>query len=262
MTPTPVAQRLAEAGCVYADEEAAILTAAAGSPEELDALVARRATGEPLEHVVGWTDFRGRRFEVAEGVFVPRPRSGLLVDEAASLVRCLSGSGGDVVVVDLCCGVGAIGGVLAAELPQVDLHAVDIDPRAVACARRNLARWGAAVHQGDLFGPLPRRLRRRTDVVVASPPYVPTEEIRLLAPEARHHEPAVALDGGADGFDLVRRIAREARQWLAPGGCLALEVGEGQAHRVARLLEALGYTTRAVTSDDLGSAVVVGRRPL
>lgn len=261
MTLASVARRLAEAGCVYAEEEAAILTEAAATVEELDAMVSRRETGQPLEHVVGWVDFRGVRFAVDEAVFVPRARSGLLVDEAASLIRCLSGPGADVTVVDLCCGVGAIGGALAAELPQVDLHAVDIDPRAVACAERNLARWGAAVHHGDLFRALPRRLRRRTDVVAASPPYVPTREIRLLASEAREFEPAIALDGGADGVDLVRRIAREARAWLSPEGCLALEVGESQTDRVAGLLDDLGYLTRAVASEEYGSAVVVGRRP-
>lgn len=260
MTTASVALRLAAAGCVYAEEEASILVGSSRTVEELETAVARREAGEPLEYVVGWTDFRGIRFAVDEGVFVPRTRSGFLVEEAASLIRCLAGPGRPVVVVDLCCGVGAIGGALAAELPQVDLHAADIDPRAVACAERNLATCGGVVHQGDLFAALPRRLRRRTDVLVASPPYVPTEEIRLLAPEARDFESTVALDGGVDGFDLVRRIARDARQWLSADGCLALEVGEGQIDRVALMLDDFGYLTRAVTSEAYGSAVVIGRR--
>lgn len=261
MTIASATRRLAAAGCVYAEEEASILAEAADTVEELDAMVARRAAGAPLEYVVGWADFRGLRLAVSEGVFVPRPRSGFLVEEAASLTRCISGPGRPVVVVDLCCGVGAIGAALAAEVPQVELHGVDIDPRAVACAEQNLEDVGGVVHQGDLFTALPRRLRRRIDVAVASPPYVPTGKIRLLPPEAREFEPPVALDGGADGVDLVRRIAREARQWLAPHGCLALEVGDTQVEAAAAVLEELRYPTRAVTSEEYGSAVVIGRRP-
>jgi release factor glutamine methyltransferase len=219
----------------------------------------RRVAGEPLEYIVGWTTFRGLRLAVDHGVFVPRPRTGHLVDEAASLVRCVSGPGREVVVVDLCCGVGAVGAALATEVPQVALHAVDVDPRAVACAQRNLAGVGGAVHQGDLFTALPRRLRRKVDVLVASPPYVPTAEIHLLPAEAREFEPGVALDGGDDGLAMVLRIARGAREWLAPRGCLALEVGESQVEPAADLLEDLGYAARAVVSQEYGSAVVTGR---
>jgi release factor glutamine methyltransferase len=254
-------RRLAGAGCVYAAEEAALLAEAAGTTEQLHAMVARRVAGEPLEYIVGWTTFRGLRLAVDHGVFVPRPRTGHLVDEAASLARCVSGPGRRVVVVDLCCGVGAVGVALATEVPQVALHAVDVDPRAVACAGRNLAGVGGVVHQGDLFTALPRRLRRRVDVLVASPPYVPSAEIRLLPAEAREFEPGTALDGGDDGLALVRRIARGARQWLSPQGCLALEVGESQIGSAADLLEDLGYATRPVVSPTYGSAVVTGRCP-
>ncbi len=260
MSITSVAEQLAVAGCVYAEEEAAILVEASRTGEELKAMVARRAGGEPLEYVVGWAEFRGQRFAVDDGLFVPRARSGFLVDEVASLVRCRAGSGG-AVVVDLCCGVGAIGAALTAELPQVDLYAVDIDLRAVACAQRNLVARGGRVYQGDLFDALPRRLRRRTDVVVASPPYVPTDEIRLMAAEAREFEPRIALDGGAEGLDIVGRIARGAGQWLARGGCLALEVGERQIDRAAPMVRDCGFAVRAVTSEEYGSAVIIGRRP-
>jgi release factor glutamine methyltransferase len=261
MTIASAASRLAAAGCVYAEEEASILVEVSRRARELDAMVARRVAGEPLEYVVGWTEFRGIRFAVDEGVFVPRARSGFLVEEVASLIRCMAGPGRAVVVVDLCCGVGAIGGAVAAELPHVDLHAADIDPRAVACAKLNLAAWGGAVYQGDLFAALPRRLRRRTDVLVASPPYVPTEQIRLLPTEAREFESIIALDGGVDGVDMVKRIARGARQWLSPDGCLALEVGDNQIDRVALMLQDFGYLTRAITSEKYGSAVIIGRSP-
>lgn len=261
---TGVADVLAAAGCVHAEEEAGILARSAATPEELDAWVLRRAAGEPLEHLVGWSDFRGLRFEVTEGVFVPRPRSGLLVEQAGSLVRCLSGHGRDVVVVDLCCGVGAIGAALATEtaaVTDVVLHAVDIDRRALACAEQNLAAVAGTVHHGDLFSALPRRLRRRIDLVVASPPYVPSAELRLLPTEARAFEAGAALDGGTDGLEVLRRIAGEGRQWLAPHGCLAVEVAETQVEPATALLEELGYPTRAVVSDTYGSAVLTGRRP-
>jgi release factor glutamine methyltransferase len=261
VTVASAAEQLAAAGCVFASEEASILCEVAGSAEELAAMVARRASGEPLEYVVGWAGFRGLRLIVRDGVFIPRPRSGFLVEEAASLVRCVGGADRPVVVVDLCCGVGAIGAALTAELPAVDLHAVDLDARAVACAEENLAPYGARVHHGDLFDALPRRLRGRTDVIVASPPYVPTDEIRLLPLEAREHESGTALDGGPDGLDLVERIAHRARPWLAPHGGLALEVGDSQLDRAALILDGFGYRSRAVTSEDYGSAVVVGRRP-
>ncbi len=259
MSVAAAAEQLAAAGCVRAEDEAAILLEGSGTADELAARVARRVAGEPLEHVVGWAEFRGLRFAVDEGVFVPRARSGFLVEEAASLVRCLAGSGRrEVLVVDLCCGVGAIGAALAAELPAVRLHAVDIDARAVACAERNLAAWGGRVHLGDLFDGLPSRLRGRIEVVVASPPYVPTGKIALLPPEARDFEPRTALDGGPDGLAMVERIARRAQPWLAPDGRLALEVSELQVDDAVQVLEDLGYRSRGVTSEEYGSAVVVG----
>jgi release factor glutamine methyltransferase len=263
MTSDRLVERLSAAGCVHAGEEAALLRDAARTTEELDEMVARRVAGEPLEHVVGWAEFQGLRVVVQEGVFVPRPRSALLVDEAASAVRCSAGPGRPVTLVELCCGAGAISAAIASRVPvaDVDLHAADLDPRAAACARTNLARWGARVHVGDLFDALPRRLRRRIDVLVASPPYVPTREIRLLPAEARDHEPHVALDGGEDGLEVVRRIARGARAWLSPAGVVALETAPRQVDDAGRLFERLGYATRAVSSPEDGAAVVIGHRP-
>lgn len=260
MSLTSVAQQLAVAGCVRPEDEARILLEEAATPGQLDAMVAQRVAGVPLEHIVGWAEFCGRRFIVEPGVFVPRPRSAHLVAEASSLARCIAGSGRGVVVVDLCCGVGAIGASIAAEVAGVDLHAADIDARAVACARRNLAPWGGTVHHGNLFAPLPRRLRHRVDVLVASPPYVPTDEIQLLAAEAREFEPTTALDGGAEGLDVVVRIARDARHWLSADGCLVVEVGTREAERAAHVLEELGYRARCTRSAADDAAAVVGRR--
>ena len=255
--PEPLVQRLAAAGCVFPEDEAAVLVGSATGPEELEDMVRRREAGAPLEHVVGWVLFRGLRLLAAPGVFVPRPRSELLVEEAASLVRCVAGAGGDVVVLDLCCGTGAIGAALAAEVPGVRLHAADLDPAAVACARRNVSRWGGVVHEGDLFAALPRRLRGRVDVLATSPPYVPAADLRLLPGQARDFEPPAALLGGADGLSLVARIIRGAGPWLAPGGSLAVEVAEHQLDAAAELLETSGYAARTVTDD--GAAVAVGR---
>ncbi|MGY1835105.1 putative protein N(5)-glutamine methyltransferase [Blastococcus sp. SYSU DS0510] len=248
-----VVRRLRDAGCVFAEDEAALLASAAGDADDLARLVARRVAGAPLEQVLGWAEFCGLRITVAPGVFVPRRRTGLVVDEAAALARP------GAVVVDLCCGTGAVAAALAAAVPGIDLHAADADPAAVACARLNLP--GTPVHEGDLFDALPRGLRGRVDVLTANVPYVPTAAIALLPPEAREHEPRTALDGGADGLALARRVAAEAPGWLAPGGALLFECGEGQVAAALDLVAAAGLAARLVTDDDRGATVVVGTRP-
>ena len=133
-----------------------------------------------------------------------------------------------VAIVDLCCGAGAIGAALAAAVDRAEVHAADIDPAAVRCARRNLPGPRGHVYQGDLYEPLPGGLRGRVAILVANVPYVPTGEIGFLPPEARAYEPRVALDGGADGLDVLRRVAAEAPEWLAPGGHLLIEISERQ----------------------------------
>ena len=137
---------------------------------------------------------------------------------------------------DLCCGSGALGVALAAALGGADLHAADVDPAAVACARRNVVPAGGQVHAGDLFAALPADLRGRVDVLVVNVPYVPSGEIALLPAEAREHEPRVALDGGPDGLDVLRRVAGEAAAWLAPGGRLLTETSGRQAAAAAQIV--------------------------
>ncbi|HWD01755.1 MAG TPA: putative protein N(5)-glutamine methyltransferase [Amycolatopsis sp.] len=243
--------RLRAAGCVFAEEEAAVLTAAAASEAELERLVARRVAGEPLEYVVGWAEFAGRRFAVEPGVFVPRHRTELLVTLAAGFARP-----GDVVL-DLCCGSGALGATVAELVPGVELYAADVDPVAVRCARRNLR---GEVYEGDLFDPLPARLRGRVAVLIANVPYVPTREIALMPGEARDHEPRAALDGGDDGLTVLRRVAAQAPSWLAPGGHVLFEIAEGQTEAAVAALTGLdGWTEE---SEDLGATVLVGRRTL
>jgi release factor glutamine methyltransferase len=272
--------RLRAAGCVFAEEETRLLISAARTPEELAAMVDRRVAGLPLEQVIGWAEFCGLRIAVDPGVFVPRRRTEFLVRQAV-----LAREGrppptpprswgeavprrpprppggeiarpGDVVVVDLCCGAGAIGAALAAALGGAEVHAVDIDPAAVRCAGRNVP---GSVYQGDLYEPLPAALRGRVGILAANVPYVPTGEIGFLPPEARAHEPGVALDGGADGLDVLRRVAAGAPEWLAPGGHLLIETSERQAASAAAAFADSGLTSRVSRSDDLDATVIIGQ---
>jgi release factor glutamine methyltransferase len=255
VSPTSVVAALRAAGCVFAEDEAQLLLSAARTPEELTALVDRRVAGTPLEHVLGRAEFRGLSIAVEPGVFVPRRRTEFLVEQALAQVPHAA------VVVDLCCGSGAVGAALAAELDGVELHAADIDPAAVRCARRNLAAAGGRVHTGDLFEALPGDLRGRVGILAANVPYVPSDEVPLLPSEAREHEPLVALDGGADGLDVLRRVAAGAPHWLAPGGCLVVETGERQVPAAVAAFTRSGLTTRVAVSEELYAHVVIGVRP-
>ena len=258
-TDVDVVARLRAAGCVFAEEEAALLTGAAGNPAELDAMVERRAGGEPLEYVVGWAEFCGLRVFVDPGVFVPRPRSEFLVSVAVDLVR-LQGAAEKSVIVDLCCGTGALGLAVAAKAGFSELHAADLDPAAVACARRNVEPVGGHVYQGDLFDPLPSGLRGRIDVLICNAPYVPTTEIAFMPAEAREHEALMALDGGADGLATLRRAAASAGEWLAPGGVLLVETSERQAPSMAGVMSAAGLDARIHSDDESGATVVAGAK--
>lgn len=244
--------RLRAAGCVFAEDEAQLLIDAAASPAELNAMVERRAGGLPLEHVVGWAEFCGLRIAVDPGVFVPRHRTEFLVRQAADLARP------GAVVVDLCCGSGALGVALAAVVAGIDLHAVDVDPAAAHCARHNLAAVAGHVYEGDLYEPLPARLRGRVDILLANTPYVPTEEVELLPREARLYEPGVALDGGADGLDMQRRVAAAAPGWLAPEGHLLVETSDRQAPFTAEIFARSGLVPQVARCDDLEATVVIG----
>lgn len=260
-----VIARLRAAGCVFAEEEAEVIGSTAGSPAELDAMVARRAAGEPLEQVVGWAEFAGLRVFVDPGVFVPRRRSEFLVDVAVLLAGEQDGTVPSVVV-DLCCGTGALGLAVAVKLARaadvrlggVELHAADLDPAAVACARRNVGPAGGHVYTGDLFNALPDSLRSRAGVLICNAPYVPTTEIAFMPAEARDHEALMALDGGADGLAVLRRAAAEAGAWLAPGGVLLVETSERQAAAMAAVMTAAGLAAQVHQDDESGATVVTG----
>jgi release factor glutamine methyltransferase len=277
---------------VFAVDEAHVLLNAARTREELDAMVERRAAGEPLEQVVGWAEFCGLRIFLDPGVFVPRRRSEFLVSVAVGPVRS-RGACGLPVIVDLCCGTGALGLAVAAELGRgsessdggepgqdaepgrggfaspplasafaAELHAADLDPAAVACARRNVEPAGGQVYQGDLFGALPSALRDRIDVLICNAPYVPTSEIAFMPAEAREHEALMALDGGTDGLAILRRAAAGAVEWLAPGGVLLVETSERQAPSMASAMSAAGLAAQVREDDESGATVVTGlKRP-
>jgi release factor glutamine methyltransferase len=302
-TVTDTVVRLRAAGCVFAEDEAAVLHAAAADEATLLGLVRRRAEGEPLEQVVGYADFCGVRVRLRPGVFVPRVRTELLVRLAAEAVKATAQAVGatgaphwpttapgepieepeeatatgeapdateetdpsrpeagaqiatdvGVVVADLCCGSGAIGLAVAHRVPGVELHAADLDPTAVACARDNLLQ---NVYQGDLFDALPTALRGRIDVLTANVPYVASRHIPLLPAEARDHEPRTALDGGSDGLDVFRAVAGEAPAWLTPGGVLLSEITEAQTGPALAAAHGAGLRADIARDDGLEATVI------
>ncbi|KPG87074.1 hypothetical protein AEQ27_03380 [Frigoribacterium sp. RIT-PI-h] len=269
-----VTRRLRAAGCVFAEDETRLLLDEAADGDALESMVAERVAGRPLEQVLGWAAFAGRRIVVEPGVFVPRRRTELVLRQAeaapaeagiaaaapAAAVARDGRATRPLAVLELCCGAAAVATVLAAEHPGVDLWATDLDPAAVHCARHNLDERGTVV-RGDLFDGLPVSLRGRFRVIAANAPYVPTDAIPSMPPEARLHESPLALDGGADGLDLHRRIAAEVGDWLAPGGTLVLETSERQAADTQEALVAAGLRARVVRDDEIDGTVVVAVAP-
>ena len=238
-----LAALLAREGFVSATEEAAqLIERAAGKSELLDALVARRLTGEPLAWIVGGVEFCGLRVSVEPGVYVPRWQTEQLARRAAERLP-VNGVG-----VDLCTGSGAIAMVMAAQRPHARVVAGDVDERAVACAAGN----GVEVYEGNLFAPLPGDLRGRVDVVVAVVPYVPASELPLLQRDTFTFESALAYDGGPDGTEVLRRVIEGTPGWLRDGGALLLELGGDQAERIATDLRANGFAATTVLRDDEG----------
>lgn len=218
-------------------------------------MIEGRAAGRPLEHVLGWAEFAGVRVAVDAGVFVPRRRSEFLVERAVALTRP------GAVVLDLCCGTGALGLALAARRGGVELHAADCHPAAVRCARRNLAEAGGQVYEGDLYEPLPARLRGRIDLLLANAPYVPTHALGFLPSEAREHEPEVALDGGSDGLVVQRRVIAGAAGWLAPGGWLLVETSDQQTEGTVEACQESRLIPYVERSAEQGASVVAAQRP-
>ncbi len=216
-------------------------------------VVKRRAGGEPLQQILGETEFYSRVFKVAPGVFVPRPETERLVAEAANL---LTPDGHGLVAplaVEVGCGTGIIGISLALELPRLTVHATDVNPRAVALARRNAHLLGAEarvhIHQGSRFDPLPGHLQGQVDLLVSNPPYIRHDDIAGLPEDVKGHDPHTALDGGPDGLVFYRALAAGMGAWLRPGGHIAVEIGADQGEAVSGILAASGGTEVRVSQD-------------
>ncbi|HET7899667.1 MAG TPA: putative protein N(5)-glutamine methyltransferase [Candidatus Nanopelagicales bacterium] len=247
-----VVRRLRAAGCVWAEDEADLILREGG---DVEALVAQRVSGAPLEVVLGWAELAGVRVHLDAGVFVPRRRSELLVD----LAREEASRFASPVVVDLCCGSGAVGAAVVSGLPAATLVAADVDAVAVACARRNVEPLGGTAYLGDLYAALPVSVV--ADVLVVNAPYVPSDEVGLLPREARDHEPRTALDGGADGAELHRRVAAGAPARLSADGVLLVETSAAQAELTVAAFESAGLVATVVHDDDLDATVALGRHP-
>jgi release factor glutamine methyltransferase len=235
-----VTNRLVLAGCVAAHEEAEELIAAAPDDDTLESWIERREQGEPLAWITGVLQFCGHPLHLDPGVYVPRFQSEELARRAAAI---LIGSGGRAA--DLCTGSGAIAAHLMAEAPSAVVVGVDTDMRAVACARRNSVR---AV-LGDVGQPL---CSDAFDVVTAVAPYVPTRQFGLLPRDVQRYEPRLALDGGEDGLDLVRRVVVSAARLLRPHGWLLAELGGEQDKALAPTLAANGFGPATAWRDEDG----------
>jgi len=220
---------LAVAGCVAAEEEAALFLAAAPDVATLETWVRRREQGEPLSWITGTSHFSGLALHVAPGVYVPRNHTEELACRAAALLPAGARA------VDFCTGAGAVAAHLMTAVPTARVVGVDIDLAAAECARRN----GVSTAVGDLDGAL--RRDRLFDVITAVPPYVPSGALRLLPADVQRYEPTLALDGGADGLDLVRRVVDAAGRLLRPGGWLLVEVGGDQDEALEPALATAGF---------------------
>jgi release factor glutamine methyltransferase len=204
-------------------------------------LVRRRAGGEPIPYIVGWTEFRDIKLTVRPGAFVPRQSSEFTAEQAARRLRGRR----DPAMVDLATGVGPIALSVASEVPGASVHGTDLSPEALRQARLNARalRLGNVVfHRGDLFAGLPARLKERVDVVTLHPPYVPRDEMPDLPLEVRGFEPEHTLtDFSPDGLSLVERTVTEAWDWLRPGGWLLIEVSPDRSRMVKGTLQRAGY---------------------
>ena len=239
--------RLVRAGCVAADEEAATLVGDAPDEATVEAWVVRRERGEPLAWIVGWVAFLGRPVHVDPGVYVPRAQSEALAE------RVIEATPGRGRVADLCTGSGAVGAAVHRARPEATVVATDVDPRAVRCARAN----GVTAVVADLDAGL---RSGGFDVVCAVAPYVPTGELHLLPSDVLRHEPRRALDGGADGLDVVRRVVAGAARLLRPGGWLVTEIGGDQDGPVGEVLAVAGFGEPVYWFDDDGDLRGVAAR--
>jgi release factor glutamine methyltransferase len=237
----------------------------------LDGLVARRVAREPVQVIIGRTWFRELELACEAGVFVPRPETEVVAGLAIDAAR---GAAPSPLVVEPCTGTGAIALSVAVEVPGARVVATDVDPSAVALARRNLDRVRAGtagatlvarevtVLEGDLLAPVEPELRGQVDVLVANPPYLPAADRGTWAPEVGDHDPDRALVGGRDGHEVVEALLAAAVDWLRPGGTVVLEIDERRGEDAAASARATGLTAVRIAPDLTGAPrAVVARRP-
>lgn len=227
-------------------------------------LVRRRAGGEPLQQILGETEFWSRPFKVEPGVFIPRPETERLVENCLRRLEPWRRAERAPVAIEIGCGSGVIAVTLALELPRLQVYASDVNPRAVALTLRNARALGAGarVHAevGQRFDPLPDHLRGQVDLLVSNPPYVRSGELAELPVEVREHDPSAALDGGPDGLRFYRAIASAMGDWLRPGGWVAVEIGADQGAAVRDILAASGGLDVEIGQDYAGRDRVVTAR--
>jgi release factor glutamine methyltransferase len=221
--------------CGTEPRELALREVSEAQSAEFDRLVSRRAQRVPLQHLTGRAHFRYLELAVGPGVFVPRPETEVMTGWAVDRLRELVHAGRQPLAVDLGTGSGAIAKALATEVPPATVHAVEVSEDALPWARRNLADTTVTLHPDDLAHALPE-LAGGVDLVIANPPYIPLEAFASVAPEARDHDPTVALFSGVDGLNAIRRVVATATRLLRPGGLLAVEHAEVQADSVPELL--------------------------
>ncbi|TDW83281.1 peptide chain release factor N(5)-glutamine methyltransferase [Kribbella sp. VKM Ac-2566] len=264
------AARLQEAGVASPDFDAAELLAFVTGSSRLnlreptpdqqvqyDALIARRAAREPLQHLTGTAAFRYRELAIGPGAFVPRPETEVMVGWILERIAGVR----DPLVVDLCSGSGAIAGAIATERPDSTVHAVELSPDAVLWARRNLEGTGAILHEGDIDGCLPE-LDGQVDAVISNPPYIPLTAWESVTAEVRDHDPALALWSGDDGLDEIKVVAATAGRLLKPGGWFACEHADVQGESAPAIFAATALFTEIRDQPDLAARprFTTGRR--
>jgi release factor glutamine methyltransferase len=231
----------------------ALVTAADPTTEQAaayDALVARRAGREPLQHLTGTAAFRHVELAVGRGVFVPRPETELLAGWGIDRARGVAAEGRTPVVVDLCTGSGAVALAVVSEVAEAEVHAVELSEEAFVWASRNLSGSGVDLQQGDLAEAFPE-LAGAVDVVLCNPPYIPLDAFESVAPEARDHDPHVALFSGDDGLEAMRSLERSAARLLRPGGVVGAEHADVQGDSAPAIFRSAGRWSEVRDHRDL-----------
>ena len=219
--------------------------------EKLREFVKRRGNREPLQHIIGTTQFCGLEFAVNRHVLIPRPETEILAERAWRYLQQRAEKLKTTRALDFGTGSGCLAILLAVKCPTSEIHAIDLSAQAIAAARENANRHTGATrikfHHGDGFSVLEQK--EKFDLIVSNPPYIPSEEIPTLEPEVRDYDPKLALDGGGDGLDFYRMLSQQAPSRLAEGGRLMLEFGEGQAEKVRAIFESQKWIVDAIEPD-------------